>query len=121
MFFYIFLSTLINSVFASSLATPPQSAVVIAFEDVYDLSLLANTISDMGIETTLVIPFDENDYYEHLVSVELIKVNTSLKLSDNLHSRALKLCDSFISDSNISKYIQALQPTFIIFPGVRYE
>ena len=104
---------------ASSLAAPPQSAVVVAFEDVYDLSLLANTISDLGIDTTLVIPHDANDYYEYLVAVEVIKINASLLSSDNKDTRALKLCESFISDFNITKYFQAQQPTFVIFPGVR--
>jgi hypothetical protein len=112
-------AALISTTAASSLASPPKSAVIIAFEDTYDLSLLANTISDLGIETTLVIPFDENNYYEHLISVEVMKINASLKSSDTNNAKALKLCESFMYDSNIINHIKLLQPTFIIFPAVR--
>ncbi|XP_016839145.1 UDP-glucuronosyltransferase 1-5 [Nasonia vitripennis] len=114
-------AVLIHSTAASSLASPPQSAVVVAFEDVYELSLLANTISDLGIETTLVIPANVSNYYEHLVGVDLMTVNASLKADDSDDLKAVKLCESFISDSGIAKHVKSLQPTFIIFPGVRHD
>ncbi|KAJ8678570.1 hypothetical protein QAD02_014357 [Eretmocerus hayati] len=109
------------TIFASSLASPPQSAVIIAFENAYDLSLLANTISDLGIETTFVISSDDSDYYEHLVAVEVIKINSSLKVSDTSDIRASKLCKTLISDASVKKHVQSIQPTFIIFPAVRHD
>ncbi|XP_011498285.1 PREDICTED: UDP-glucuronosyltransferase 1-9-like [Ceratosolen solmsi marchali] len=120
-FVCLILSLIFLSTDASSLVSPPKSAVVIAFEDAYDLSLLANTISDLGTETTLVIPFEENNYYEHLISVEVIKINASLQSSDTNDAKALRLCESFISDSNVSNHVKLIQPTFIIFPAVRHD
>ncbi|XP_014208984.1 UDP-glucuronosyltransferase 1-8-like [Copidosoma floridanum] len=118
----LLLQLLHNSV-ASSLLTPPQLALIVAFEDVYDLSLLANTISGLGIETTLVVSSSGASYerYENLNGVELISINnTSLGAGDD-DDRAVKLCDSFISDINVMQYAQKMQPTFVIFPGVRHD
>lgn len=119
---YLVLSALlINRATASSLATPSDSAVVIAFEDVYDLSLLAYTISDLGVQTTFVLPSDENNFYERLNETEeVIRVDAShVKPTDTKDVRALKLCDSFLSNRETQRLIQRMEPTFVIFPGVR--
>ncbi|XP_058788616.1 UDP-glucuronosyltransferase 1A8-like [Phymastichus coffea] len=121
---YIILSALLmHCAAASSLAAPPDSAVVIAFEDVYDLSLLAYTISDLGVQTTFVVPSDENNFYERLNETEeVIKVDAShVKSTDTKDVRALKLCESFISHRETQKQIHRFEPTFVIFPGVRHD
>lgn len=105
---------------ASSLVISPQSAVILAFEDAYDLSLLANTISDLAIDTTFIISGDETDYYENMVSVELIKLNVSFQGNENKDVVALRLCENLISNAIVSDYIKNTQPTFAIFPAVRY-
>ena len=113
--FYLF----IYSVKSSFLTTPPQSALVVAFEDTYDLSLLANTLTDQGIDSTLIIPSTTNDIYEYLVEVEVLRVKVFEDESLNPESKALTACEKLLSDKTILKRIQELQPTFTIFPAVR--
>ncbi|XP_057321404.1 putative UDP-glucuronosyltransferase ugt-58 [Microplitis mediator] len=119
---YVLLSTAILSVQASILASPPQTALIIGFENVYDLSLLANTISDQGIDVTLVIPaLNSRDIYEHLVQVEVIKLNFTTGSNDKREEKALKACETFLSDKNVIKRVGEIQPTFTIFPAIRHD
>ncbi|XP_076170555.1 UDP-glucuronosyltransferase 2B7 [Ptiloglossa arizonensis] len=107
---------------SSSLTAPPQSAVVVAFEDIYDLSLLANTLSDQGIDATLIIPaYSENDLYETLIDVEVLIVNVIVDESAYLESKAIEACESLLKDELIAKKIQEIQPTFVIFPALRHD
>lgn len=101
---------------ASFLATPPQNALVVAFEETYDLSLLANTLSDQGIDTTLIVPSTAN-IYEYMVEVEVIKISNDDILKPD--AKALKLCEQLLSDKKILKRVRELQPTFTIFPSIR--
>lgn len=117
----ILTAILIHSSAASSLSAPPLSVVVVAFEDAYDLSLLANTISDLGIETTFIVPSNESDYYyEHMVDVDVIKLNASLEAGDGRDVKAAKLCKSLVADETLLRHFRGMLPTFVIFPGVRY-
>lgn len=108
-----------NIVQSSTLTTPPQSAVVVAFEDIYDLSLLANTLSDQGIDTTLIIPAsNENEVYETLIDVEVLTVE--IKESTYSEKKTIQICEALLKDDQIAKKIQEIQPTFIVFPALRY-
>lgn len=110
---------LFHSILASTLVVPPKSVMVVAFEDVYEMSLLANTMSDLMMETTLVISSQaNNELFEKLVDVEVIKVNTSNEKINNEIS-AMKLCENFLTDTNVSWYVDNVKPTFIVFPAVR--
>lgn len=110
---------LMNIVQSSTLTTPPQSAVVVAFEDIYDLSLLANTLSDQGIDTTLIIPAsNENEVYETLIDVEVLTVE--IKESTYSEKKTIQICEALLKDDQIAKKIQEIQPTFIVFPALRY-
>lgn len=111
-----------NIVQSSTLTTPPQSAVVVAFEDIYDLSLLANTLSDQGIDTTLIIPAsNENEVYETLIDVEVLTVKVEIKES-TIYSekKTIQICEALLKDEQIAKKIQEIQPTFTVFPALRY-
>lgn len=110
---------LIYSTKASTLASPSKSAVIFAFEDIYDLSLLANTLSDQGVKTTFVIPHDSPDYYEHMKEVDIIPVNSTFKDIESKEDRALKLCESILSSTELRKKLD--KPTFTIFPAIRYQ
>lgn len=113
---------LMNIVQSSTLTTPPQSAVVVAFEDIYDLSLLANTLSDQGIDTTLIIPAsNENEVYETLIDVEVLTVKVEIKES-TIYSekKTIQICEALLKDEQIAKKIQEIQPTFTVFPALRY-
>lgn len=114
------LNLFICSARASSLTTPPQSALIVAFENTYDLSLLANTLSDQGIDATLIIPSTESDIYENLVEVEVLKI---LEQGESLKPeiKALRLCEQLLTDKKILKKVQELQPTFTIFPAIRHD
>lgn len=103
---------------ASFLATPPQSALVVAFEDTYDLSLLANTLSDQGIDTTLIVPSTGN-IDENLVEVEVLKIFYEEEFKPE--ANALKACEQLLSDKKILKRVRELQPTFTIFPSIRHD
>lgn len=110
-----------NIVQSSTLTTPPQSAVVVAFEDIYDLSLLANTLSDQGIDTTLIIPAsNENEVYETLIDVEVLTVKVEIKESTYSEKKTIQICEALLKDDQIAKKIQEIQPTFIVFPALRY-
>lgn len=112
---------LMNIVQSSTLTTPPQSAVVVAFEDIYDLSLLANTLSDQGIDTTLIIPaFNENEVYETLIDVEVLTVKVEIKESTYSEKKTIQICEALLKDEQIAKKIQEIQPTFTVFPALRY-
>lgn len=104
------------------LAAPPLSALVIAFESVYDLSLLANTLSDQGIDASLIVPtYAADDIYNNLVDVEVLQLNVNIDKSvDKSNIRALEACDSLFRDEKILKKIREFQPTFTIFPILRY-
>lgn len=110
-----------NIVQSSTLTTPPQSAVVVAFEDIYDLSLLANTLSDQGIDTTLIIPAsNENEVYETLIDVEVLTVKVEIKESTYSEKKTIQICEALLKDEQIAKKIQEIQPTFTVFPALRY-
>ncbi|XP_031828069.1 uncharacterized protein LOC116425035 [Nomia melanderi] len=113
---------LAHAVRGSSLVAPPQSAVVVAFEDVYDLSLLANTLSDQGIDATLIIPgYAEHDVYETLIDVEVLTVTVETEEYAYPESKAIQACEAFLKDEQIAKKISEIQPTFTIFPAFRHD
>ncbi|XP_015438206.1 PREDICTED: uncharacterized protein LOC107193316 [Dufourea novaeangliae] len=116
---------LVHVAVSSTLSAPPQSAVVVAFEDVYDMSLLANTLSDEGIDTTLIIPAsNEPDLYETLIDVEVVTVRVeSAHVDESAYSdsRAIKICEAFLNDDEIARKMSELQPTFAIFPALRHD
>lgn len=103
---------------ASSMFIPPKTALVIGFEETYDISLLANSLTDNGISSTLIIPNDY-DIYEHLVEVDVIKLNFTIDKTSTIEDKALKACESLISDEKILKTIGEIQPTFVIFSALR--
>ncbi|XP_076623308.1 UDP-glucuronosyltransferase 2B19 [Colletes latitarsis] len=113
---------LLHVVSSSTLTAPPQSAVVVAFEDIYDLSLLANTLSDQGIDATLIIPASsEIDLYETLIDVEVLTVDVRVEATAYPESKAIQACETLLKDSQIAKKIQEIQPTFVIFPALRHD
>lgn len=106
---------------SSTLTAPPLSALIVAFENVYDLSLLANTLSDQGIYATLIIPsYAANDLYNNIVDVEVLQLNVDIDKSMSVDIHALEACNSLFRDEEIFKKIQEFQPTFTIFPALRY-
>lgn len=103
----------------STLTAPPLSALVVAFESVYDLSLLANTLSDQGIDAKLIIPtYAASDLYNKLIDVEVLQLNVDKSVHDDKH--ALEMCENLFRDEKIQKEVQEFQPTFTIFPALRY-
>lgn len=115
----LYLSSFTNS---SILTSPPKSALIIAFENVYDLSLLANTLSDEGIDSTLIIPsYASDELYNYLVDVEVLHLDVNADKSTNVNTRALEACSSFLKDHEILKKIGEFQPTFTIFSALRYS
>ncbi|XP_070172414.1 2-hydroxyacylsphingosine 1-beta-galactosyltransferase isoform X1 [Polyergus mexicanus] len=107
---------------SSTLTAPPLSALIVAFESVYDLSLLANTLSDQGIYATLIIPsYAANDLYNNIVDVEVLQLNVDIDKSVSVDTRALEACNSLFRDEEILKKIQEFQPTFTIFPALRHD
>lgn len=114
----LYLTKIVHS---STLSAPPQSAVVIAFEDIYDLSLLANTLSDQGIDATLIIPaFSKDEVYETLIDVDVLTIEVNVEESAYPEKTAIQICEAFLKDEQIAKSIQKIQPTFSVFPAVRY-
>lgn len=106
---------------SSTLTAPPLSALIIAFESVYDLSLLANTLSDQGIDTTLIIPsYAASDLYNNLIDVEVLQLNVNIDKSMSVDTHALEACTSLFQDEEILKKVQEFQSTFTIFPALRY-
>ncbi|KAH0560486.1 UDP-glucuronosyltransferase 2C1-like [Cotesia glomerata] len=119
---YVLLYTVILSVKASMFASPPQTALIIGFEDVYDLSLLSNTLSDQGMDATLIIPsLNSRDIYENLVQVEVIKINFTLGTDAKKVDKSLKACETVLSDKKLLDKIRKIQPTFTIFPALRHD
>lgn len=105
----------------SILTAPPLSALIIAFEDVYDLSLLANTLSDQGIDSTLIVPtYAASDLYNNLIDVEVLQLDVNADKFVRVNARALETCDSLLRNQEILKRVHELQPTFTIFPALRY-
>lgn len=118
LFTLLFISKLIALSSSSSMFLPPKTALVIGFEETYDLSLLANSLTDNGISSTLIIP-PESNIYEHLVEVDVIKVNFTIDETSTIEIKALKACESFLTDKNILQKVEEIQPTFVIFPALR--
>ncbi|XP_015109949.1 UDP-glucuronosyltransferase 1-8 [Diachasma alloeum] len=106
---------------ASTLTIPPQSALVVGFENAYELSLLANTLTDQGIDATLIVTADAGDIYENLVEVEVIKLNVSSEDDGNLERKALRACEALLGNQKILKRVGEIQPTFTIFPAIRHD
>lgn len=103
---------------ASTLTKPPLSALVIAFEKSYEQSLLAYSLSDQGIDTTLIVSsIDHDNMYENLLGIEIIKLNTSSDAS--VDKAALRACEALLSDQTILKKVREIQPTFVLFPALR--
>ncbi|XP_012542401.2 UDP-glucuronosyltransferase 2B4 [Monomorium pharaonis] len=107
---------------SSTLTAPPLSALVVAFESVHDLSLLANTLSDQGIDTTLIIPkYSATDLYNRLIDVEVLQLDISINNSTHVNRRALETCESLFKDEKMMGKIQEFNPTFTIFPALRHD
>lgn len=106
----------------SILTAPPVSALIVTFDNVYDTSLLANTLSDQGIDTTLIIPaHTANEIYNNLIDVEVLQLNVNTGVpAYNKEAYALNACDSLLGDQQVLRRVQELQPTFTIFPALRY-
>lgn len=114
--FYLF-----RAASSSTLTRPPLSALIVAFENVYDLSLLANTLSDQGIDTKLIIPsYSANDLYNNLIDVNVWQLDINIDKLVEVDTRALKACNSLFNPRDIIFKTQQFQPTFIIFPALRY-
>ncbi|XP_066603452.1 2-hydroxyacylsphingosine 1-beta-galactosyltransferase-like [Prorops nasuta] len=106
----------------SILTKPPQSALIVAFEDIYDFSLLANTLSDQGIDSTLLIPSKySKEVYQNLVDVEVIELNCSIDKPLSLNWKALQACESLLQSNELFKRVDELKPTFTIFPALRHD
>lgn len=113
---------LANIIHGSILTAPPQSAVVVAFEDIYDISLLANTLSDQGIDTTLIIPeSNEDEVYETLIDVEVLTVKMKVAESAYSTKKTIQACEALLKDEQIAKKIQEIQPTFTVFPALWHD
>lgn len=110
---------LICTVSASTFISPQQTALVIGFEKLYDISLLANTLSDQGIDSILIIPSTTEDIYEHLIEVEVITLNITNAKDAKKEEKALNACEALITNKKILKKIKEIQPTFTIFPALR--
>lgn len=108
---------LVNIIHGSTLVAPPLSAVVVAFEDIYDLSLLANSLSDQGIDATLIIPASsKGELYETLIDVEVLTVNVEAE-----EFATIQACEALLKDEEIARKIQEIQPIFVIFPAFRHD
>lgn len=111
-----------NIVDSSTLTAPPQSAAIVAFEDIYDLSLLANSLSDQGIDATLIIPASgEDELYETLIDVEVLTVKVEGEENSSPEKKAIRACEALLKDEQIAKKIQEIQPTFTVFPAIRHD
>ena len=109
---------LANIIHGSTLVAPPLSAVVVAFEDIYDLSLLANSLSDQGIDATLIIPApSKGELYETLIDVEVLTVNVEAEE----FAITIQACEGLLKDEEVARKIQEIQPIFVIFPAFRYS
>lgn len=106
----------------SILTAPPLSALIVTFDNVYDASLLANTLSDQGVDTTLIIPtHTAKDLYNNLIDVEVLQLNINTDTSVySKEAYAINACDSLLRDQKVLERVKELQPTFTIFPTLRY-
>lgn len=112
----------VDLVRGSTLTAPPLSALVVGFEGAYDLSLLANTLSDQGVDVTLVVPEPIADnLYENLIDVDVYRLKVSFEKSEFSEDQALKFCENFLDDKELSRKIQEIQPTFTLFPALRHD
>ncbi|KAL2735163.1 UDP-glucuronosyltransferase 2B4-like [Vespula squamosa] len=112
----------VGFVHGSTLTAPPLSVLVIGFESAYDLSLLANTLSDQGIDVTLVIPENiVDDLYENIVDVEIYQLKDSRERSTNPDDNALKFCEILFTDQNLANKIKEIQPAITVFPPLRHD
>jgi hypothetical protein len=103
------------------MSSPPLSALIVAFDGVYDLSLLANTLSDEGFYTMLIVPdYAADDLYNNFIDVEVLQLSVNIDKSARSETRALETCDSFFTDQKVLKQIREFQPTVVIFPALRY-
>lgn len=111
----------VDHVGGSSLTAPPLSVLVIGFEGGYDLSLLANTLSDQGIDVTLVLPENiADDLYENLIDVEVYRLKESReRRTVHPEDEALKFCDSLFDDQELSQKVQEFRATITLFPALR--
>lgn len=122
MYIYTYLSMLVNFIHGSSLTAPPLSVLMVGFEDAYDLSLLANTLSDQGIDVTLIVPEQiANDLYENLIDVEVYQLKASLEKLVYPEDHALKFCESLLKDQELSRKVQELQATITLVPALRHD
>ncbi|EZA46922.1 hypothetical protein DMN91_004846 [Ooceraea biroi] len=107
---------------SSIMTAPPLSALIVAFDSVYDLSLLANTLSDEGVDATLIVPnYAAGDLYNNLIDVEVLQLDVNIDKSMHADTRALEMCDSFFRDEQVLSKIREFQPTFVIFPALRHD
>ncbi|KAH0950261.1 hypothetical protein HN011_010077 [Eciton burchellii] len=104
------------------MSSPPLSALIVAFDGVYDLSLLANTLSDEGFYTMLIVPdYAADDLYNNFIDVEVLQLSVNIDKSARSETRALETCDSFFTDQKVLKQIREFQPTVVIFPALRHD
>ncbi|XP_012262481.2 uncharacterized protein LOC105689782 [Athalia rosae] len=114
--------SLVSLVRSSSLVEPPKSAVVVAFENEYELSLLANTLSDNGISTILIISSSPSVIlYDTLVNVEIIKLDFDDERSQTREARALNACEALLRNEIVGKKIEEFSPTHVISPALRHD
>lgn len=108
--------------YCSLIATIPQPTVVVAFEDAYDASLLASTLSDEANDVIFItLQSDTNELYENLFGVEVIPLRVNIDNENNAEKAAVAICEAFLKDATIERRIQELQPTFAIFPALRHD
>nr|UEN71110.1 UDP-glucosyltransferase 338F1 [Meteorus pulchricornis] len=116
-----FFCSLLCVVSASIHIAPQETALVIGFEKLYDISLLANTLSDQGIDSVLIIPTSSENIYDHLIEVEVIKLNVTSSKDAKKEEKALDACEALITNKDILNKVKVIQPTFTIFPALRHD
>lgn len=113
---------LVDFVHGSTLTAPPLSVLVIGFDGAYDLSLLANTLSDQGIDVTLVVPENITDnLYENLLDVEVYRLKGSHEKSIYSENNALKFCENLFNDQELSKKVQEFRAAVTLFPALWHD
>lgn len=96
-----------------------QSALIISFEKTYEQSLLAHTLFGQSIEPTLIITASASRrLYENLQGIEVLKLDTNDDPSAD--KAALNACEALLTDQNILNRVREIEPTFVIFPALRY-
>ncbi|XP_046821607.1 UDP-glucuronosyltransferase 2B14-like [Vespa crabro] len=112
----------VDFIHGSTLTAPPLSVLVIGFENGYDLSLIANTLSDQGIDVTLVIPENiADDLHENLIDVEVYHLKDPHEKSIYPEDNALKFCESLFNDQELSQKVQEFRATITLFPPLRHD